>query len=564
MEFVLGFVILILAFFLIGYFFKKKRYTDIDHLEEWKIQIMNRPVLEELLKVKQLNMTGETEELFEKWRNEWDEIVAIQMPDVEELLFDAEECIDKFRFKQSSAIQKEIKVKLNKIEVSIKKILDELNELVGSEEKNRLEIEELKESYRVAKKHLLAHGHTFGKAADRLELELESMLEYFKLFEEATESGNYLQAREYVLKIKTIVADVNEKMRLIPELLVECQSTLPSNIAELTEGVKEMLEQGYVLEHIDYPANAIKMEQQIEAYVDFLEKAEIADVVKGVEEIRDNISVLYDMLEKEVNSKLYINQAKNNIQENVSKVSFENEKLKAEISNIRNSYHITEEEIEIQRKLEKQIASINRQSEQLNANLESDQIGYSILAERMKELEQLLINAKNEQTVFLQKLHDLRKDELESRGKMKELRIKLQQSARWIKQYNVPGVPEDYKELISEAREALDDVEEKLKETPLDMTSVQIFLEKAVSSTEKFEEMTKELIENMMLAEKVIQYANRYRSRYSSVQSVLQSAEEKFRRYEFAAALEEAAAVLEEIEPGILKDMKIELDYYQE
>ena len=563
MEFVLGFVILILAFFLIGYFFKKKRYTDIDHLEEWKMQIMNRPVLEELLKVKQLNMTGETEKLFEKWRNEWDEIVAIQMPDVEELLFDAEECIDKFRFKQSSEIQKEIKDKLSKIEISIKKILDELNELVGSEEKNRLEIEELKESYRVAKKHLLAHRHNFGKAADRLERELESMLEYFKLFEDATESGNYLQAREYVLKIKTIVADVNEKMRLIPELLVECQSTLPSNIAELTEGVNEMVEKGYVLEHLDYPANAIKMEQQIETYVDFLEKAEIVDVVKGVEEIRDNISVLYDMLEKEVNSKLYINQAKNNIQENVSKVSFENEKLKAEISTIRNSYHITEEEIEIQRKLEKQIASINRQSEQLNANLENDQIGYSILAERMKELEQLLIDAKNEQTVFLQKLHDLRKDELESRGKMKELRTKLQQSARWIKQYNVPGVPEDYKELISEAKEALDDVEEKLKETPLDMTSVQIFLEKAVSSTEKFEEMTKELIEYLILAVKVIQYSNRYRSRYSGVQSVLQSAEEKFRRYEFAAALEEAAAVLEEIEPGILKEMKIELDYYQ-
>lgn len=563
MEFVLGFVILILAFFLIGYFFKKKRYTDIDHLEEWKMQIMNRPVLEELLKVKQLNMTGETEKLFEKWRNDWDEIVAIQMPDVEELLFDAEECIDKFRFKQSSEIQKEIKDKLSKIEISIKKILDELNELVGSEEKNRLEIEELKESYRVAKKHLLAHGHNFGKAADRLERELESMLEYFKLFGDATESGNYLQAREYVLKIKTIVADVNEKMRLIPELLVECQSTLPSNIAELTEGVNEMVEKGYVLEHLDYPAIAIKMEQQIETYVDFLEKAEIVDVVKGVEEIRENISVLYDMLEKEVNSKLYINQAKNDIQENVSKVSFENEKLKAEISTIRNSYHITEEEIEIQRKLEKQIASINRQSEQLNANLENDQFSYSILAERMKELEQLLIDAKNEQTVFLQKLHDLRKDELESRGKMKELRTKLQQSAKWIKQYNVPGVPEDYKELISEAKEALDDVEEKLKETPLDMTSVQIFLEKAVSSTEKFEEMTKELIENMMLAEKVIQYANRYRSRYSGVQSVLQSAEEKFRKYEFAAALEEAAAVLEKIEPGILKEMKIELDYYQ-
>ena len=98
MEYILGLIVLVLGFFIIGYFFKKKRYTDIDKLEEWKMNIMNRPVLDELSKVKQLNMTGETEEMFEKWRNEWDEIVTVRLPDVEEMLFDAEEFIDKYRF----------------------------------------------------------------------------------------------------------------------------------------------------------------------------------------------------------------------------------------------------------------------------------------------------------------------------------------------------------------------------------------------------------------------------------------------------------------------------------
>ncbi|MDF2791644.1 MAG: septation ring formation regulator EzrA, partial [Neobacillus sp.] len=34
----------------------------MDRLEAWKIDLFNRPILDEMSKVKQLNMTGQTEE----------------------------------------------------------------------------------------------------------------------------------------------------------------------------------------------------------------------------------------------------------------------------------------------------------------------------------------------------------------------------------------------------------------------------------------------------------------------------------------------------------------------
>ena len=64
-------------------------------------------------KVKQLNMNGQTEERFEKWRNDWDEVITEKLPDLEELLFDAEEFIDKYRFKKAKAVQQEIRKGLN-------------------------------------------------------------------------------------------------------------------------------------------------------------------------------------------------------------------------------------------------------------------------------------------------------------------------------------------------------------------------------------------------------------------------------------------------------------------
>ena len=67
-------------------------------------------------KVKQLNMNGQTEEHFERWRNEWDEIVTGQLPDLEELLLDTEEYIDKYRFKKAKAVQIEIEKVLTNTE----------------------------------------------------------------------------------------------------------------------------------------------------------------------------------------------------------------------------------------------------------------------------------------------------------------------------------------------------------------------------------------------------------------------------------------------------------------
>lgn len=112
----------------------------MDRLETWKIDLFNRPVLDEMSKVKQLNMTGQTEELFERWRTQWDDVVTMKLPNLEEMLFDAEEYIDRYRFKKAKTIQLEISRNLQETEDQIKKILEELHELVGSEEKIELKL----------------------------------------------------------------------------------------------------------------------------------------------------------------------------------------------------------------------------------------------------------------------------------------------------------------------------------------------------------------------------------------------------------------------------------------
>lgn len=86
-------------------------------------------------KIKHLKMTGQTEEFFEKWREEWDEIVTAHMPKVEELLYDAEELADKYRFKRANQVLVHIDDLLTAAESNIEAILREISDLVTSEEK---------------------------------------------------------------------------------------------------------------------------------------------------------------------------------------------------------------------------------------------------------------------------------------------------------------------------------------------------------------------------------------------------------------------------------------------
>ncbi|MDE5052330.1 hypothetical protein NDK25_08275 [Niallia taxi] len=41
-----------------------------------------------------------------KWRADWDGIVADQLPELEELLFDTEESIDKYKFGKAKELNK--------------------------------------------------------------------------------------------------------------------------------------------------------------------------------------------------------------------------------------------------------------------------------------------------------------------------------------------------------------------------------------------------------------------------------------------------------------------------
>lgn len=560
MEIIIGIIAVVGVVAIFGFYSRKKIYTDVDRLEAWKIDMMNRPVTDEIAKVKELNMTGQTEELFERWRKQWDEIVTVALPDVEELLFDAEDLADKYRFGKAKRVLAQIEAILNDAESNIAVILDELKDLVGSEEKNRVEVDELNQLYRELKKSLLAHRHSYGQTEKMLESKLEGIYEKFKEFEEATTNGNYFEAREIVLLIKDALTVTKQQMDEIPHLLHECQSTIPNQLNEVSEGYSQMELEGYSLEHHQIEKEIERMREQLTQYITLTGELKLDEVKTGIDETHESLETIYDLLEAEVKANQFVKNEVEKIEQDLEDLIEGSKSTEEETEFVQQSYHLNDHDLERHRNIVKQIKQLVKQYVSIQVKLDEEQIAYSLIRTDLEEVYGKIQDVKEEHLQYSEMLKTLRKDELHAREQISEMKKQLADAKRLISKSNIPGLPVKYTELLSETKLSLTQVMASLEEKPLNMNTVNETLQNALDLVSQTHKNTEEMLEQVYLAEKVIQYGNRYRSQNPKIAGSLLEAESSFRNYDYALALEQAATAIEDVDPGALKKIEVILE----
>ncbi|MEK5331755.1 MULTISPECIES: septation ring formation regulator EzrA [unclassified Lysinibacillus] len=553
MEYIIIPIILLLILAIVGLMMRRKHTTIISQLENEKLQIQNNPINEEISKVKSLNMNGETEEMFERWRNSWDEVIDVHMTKIDSLLFDAEDQINRLRFKKATLIEREIEDYILKCEKDKDKILEELNELIGSEEKNRIEIEQLKEYYRSARKTLLAHQHSFGVALPALEQKLEVFIQKFEEFDVLTSEGNYLQAREIVISLNQESQQTFEYINDVPTILTELQVKLPGAVQELRNGQREMEEQSYYLHHLELTDALDKLEVEFATLKGELAELNLTAVKPRVAEINEEIDRFYDLLEKEVIAKNYVDQNCERLLGSITNVISSTRLVSDEATFVQQSYHLNEKDAEIPKAALKQLEALQRRYDLLAMRVSEEKSAYSSLQEELIEISEELERIHEEQGHLSNTMKKLRIDENKARTQVENLKKTLQETDRLLNKANIPGIPEEMDARLDEAAEHIYIVMQSLQEVPLNMGTIHNNLNAATLCVEDVHSKAHELIENVMLIERIIQYGNRHRATNPKLNARLKEAEQAFHQYRYAKALEEAGTAVEEMEPGALK-----------
>lgn len=148
------------------------------------------------------------------------------------------------------------------------------------------------------------------------------------------------------------------KMDEVPKMLVQIESEVPSQLDEISQGIKEMEEDGYILDHFSFKADIQDMRSQLHKLLPLLEEGNIEACVNVVGDMYKEIDQIYDTLEQEVLAKQFVSYELTTIREETEILRESFVELKADVETIKLSYRIPEEEMKTHLKLEKQIKEL--------------------------------------------------------------------------------------------------------------------------------------------------------------------------------------------------------------
>lgn len=552
-PYIIGTILVIITLLIIGLILRKRIYDAVDRHERWKMDIMNRNTAAELAKVKGLNLSGETQEKFESWKEQWEVIVTKELPNVEEWLFEAEDAADRYRFPTANKIVHKIEKSLNAIEVEIAQMLDELDDLLKSEESSREQIENLKPLTVKLRKQLIDNRDEYGKAQARFIEEIELEEEKFLKYDELVELGNYIEAKTLVDELNLELEVLGEQIKKYPKVLGLCTKHLPTELRELEAGIKDMESNGYYVDDLGFKEDIEKYRVRLKDAEESLANGALSEIEIVVTEMDEQIKEMYDELEEEAVAKNYIDNQISSYQDKHETLETSFSKTEEEVDILRKSYYFDDPDMDKYLQMKKSITSFQKELVEVLEKIDENESSYSELRDEIKTGFDRIEELEEKHAEFKMKIRSLRKEELDAREKLSDINLRVKNLNRKLIKSNLPGVPEFIWNSIDEATKKMTHVLKTLENEPLDMSEVKQALAESEVTVNDTEEQIDVILDQAYLTEQVIQYANRYRSRDPILSAKLSEAERLFRSYEYELSLEHAAKAIEDVEPGALK-----------
>lgn len=553
MAVIIGTILVIIALIIVGLILRKRVYDVVDQQESWKMDILNRNVAAELQRIKSLNLSGETQEKFETWKERWESVVTKELPDIEEHLLDAEQAADRYRFSKAKKILRVSEQTLTSIEANIEQIVQELEQLLDSEETSRLEVEQMEPEIKALRKKLSQYRYQYGKAENHFELALDELEEKLTSYYTLTNSGDYYEAQQVVDMLKQELATLKEQMEAFPSIYKACKQELPAQLDELYAGLKGMKQDGYRVEHLGFEKEIYNYQQRLADCVRLLDKGNLEEAKSLIPELEERMKEMYTLLEKEAIAKNYIETQVPNYGRLIQELDQSFLETKTEVESLKKAYYFEDDDMEKYLTLANSITQLKNQLNELSNEIENDTKSHAELREIVEAGFQQIDSIQAAHEDFKKRIRNLRKDELEAKEELANIKAELNDTIRRLNKSNVPGVPAFIWGMAETANEKNMQVLKALEKQPLDVTEVQYALAEAKNEINALVEQTDLMLDQAYLTEQVIQYANRYRSKYPLLGAKLAEAERLFRSYEYELSLEQAAKALEEIDPDALK-----------
>jgi hypothetical protein len=226
-------------------------------------------------------------------------------------------------------------------------------------------------------------------------------------------------------------------------------------------------------------------------------------------------------------------------------------KSNREVVDLENSFDLSKNDIDRLKIIDKEVGSLRTSFNDLNDCNRNHSFPYSKLN---KELDFLIIKlSKIDDSLDydVKTIGSMKEDEARAREQLDSIKDLIKKARNRIRLYNIPVIPDNYYVELTDASDAIKEINKELNRKPINIDTLNIRVDTARDLAFKVFNTTNDLIKNVMMAEETIVYGNRYRSVKEQVDIGLTKAEELFREGSYRKSIEVSMDAIDYVEPGI-------------
>ncbi|WP_114570279.1 septation ring formation regulator EzrA [Exiguobacterium flavidum] len=553
---VIGVIVIVLLVMLMSMISRKTYYRRIDELDMRKQGVVSASVPQELQELKQLPMAGETETKFTAWHEAWEELLTVHVAQIDETLYRTEEGLDRYRF---FAVKSDLDVTeqlIADLEGLISGMLREMHAFkMKQSELSELQTQGEKEVAQL-RKMLLLQSSSFGPALPALESQLEETDELRLKMLSLQQAGEVTEAHQSSESLGNNVAMLRQMTETLPKHWKMLSLELRQRIDQLGAGYKEMTLDGYPLEALGLHGEIKRLGERRLELVNRYELLDLPGFEGDVEQLAADVDQMYDMFRHEVEARHFVKKEHKELKQKALRMRDKVRQLSAEVETLLKSYEVSTELGDHFEMIERDTESLEGYTNDIEVAIREQLIPYTMLQDKMREAirleEQLVLQVER----FIIEIETLRKDETDVRQKITAWRRLLASAKHQLKKLSMPKVPDDLSESIAESSASLIQLEQRFEETPFNVQQIVSQSADVEGTFRLLEERLDKVMFDVVYAERLVQYANRYRKRDNEVHMSLTIAESKFLAGDYKRTILLAERVLEEFDPAAIERIK--------
>ena len=553
------FILLSALLFILTIIIKNKRKNNIlssvDKLTTEKNLIISSQLMSELSKASKLVNNKKTEELVESWKKRFNNIENKDMPKLTDNLIEVENlCVNK-EYKAAKEALSLAEKNIFHVKAKSYKLLNEIKELTESEERNREAVTKLKSLYREVVFKYNKNKNDYGDICNPIELQFENIDKLFSGFEVAIENHEYEELGKIVKVLDDMIHNINIVIEEAPTIILMSTMILPKKMNDIKNISTKLTRAGYNLEYLNLDYNIEETNKKINDIMDRLKVLNLQDSIFDLKTLLDYYESIYSDFDAEKRGKKEYERGLINITERLSKVTSIVKNLYAEISNLKDTYDLSDDDIKVIDEINKELISVKDSFKLVNDRSLCKIMPYSKLSNDCELVAVSLSKVEDKLETTLKNLGSLKEDEARARDQLFEIKGIINNSKYKIKDYDLPRIPEQFYIEMKEAYDAVKEINKELDKKPISIKTLNLRVETAGDLALKLFKTATNTTKTAAMAEMAIVYGNRYRSSNSEVESGLNKATKAFNRGNYKDSLEIILNALNIVEPGIHKKL---------